>query len=379
MGSNVGLPAATANGLNIGNVLYGLNLYSAITEVPASNTPTATGRIGIRTQVPLNTLHITSEAANTSGLRFQNLTSASPDATGAAIGVDANGDVVRIASGGGSTYTVDNGLTENVAGNFQLGGTLIKNTDIFNQNLYSLFIRDVVSPNTSFIEFGAGYEIHRYRTGSFGSESGFELYKGDSLWYSYLQGVGSSTNEHGESPVGTQYNDLKSVSESNTLNNSRFRTIATSTTTSYQLIHQTFGGGTLTVVNPTVYVPNTTQYLPISVNGNFADNSGNITIAGGGVTSILGYVEKTAIYTFNPAADYTVNCTGNTFNLTLPSAVGITGQIFVAKNTGVGIITLDTTSSQTIDGTLTVIINQYEAVKVQSRCSFQYALSCPKG
>lgn len=44
-----------------------------------------------------------------------------------------NGDgsvTINSTGGGGGTYTVDNGLTENPAGNFQLGGDLIQNTTV---------------------------------------------------------------------------------------------------------------------------------------------------------------------------------------------------------------------------------------------------------
>jgi hypothetical protein len=39
-------------------------------------------------------------------------------------------DWINIVGGGGGTYTVDNGLTENPTGNFQLGGTLISDVTI---------------------------------------------------------------------------------------------------------------------------------------------------------------------------------------------------------------------------------------------------------
>ena len=47
-----------------------------------------------------------------------------------ALGVDASGNVVEIDVGGGpgTTYTVNNGLTENPANNFQLGGLLVQDT-----------------------------------------------------------------------------------------------------------------------------------------------------------------------------------------------------------------------------------------------------------
>jgi hypothetical protein len=58
------------------------------------------GNVGIGTLTPANKLEITSGAANTSGLRFTNLTSASPTvaANGKALSVDVNGDVVLMPS-----------------------------------------------------------------------------------------------------------------------------------------------------------------------------------------------------------------------------------------------------------------------------------------
>lgn len=64
------------------------------------------------------------------------------------------------------------------------------------------------------------------------------------------------------------------------------------------------------------------------------------------------YVAKTTTYTAT-ATDQVISCSG-TFTLTLPTAVGITGRIYTIKNTGTGIITIATTSSQTIDGSTTL-------------------------
>jgi len=56
--------------------------------------------------------------------------------------------------------------------------------------------------------------------------------------------------------------------------------------------------------------------------------------------------QKTANYTLT-ATDNTIECTANTFNLTLPTSVGILGREYWVTNTGSGTITMLTTSSQT--------------------------------
>lgn len=79
------------------------------------------------------------------------------------------------------------------------------------------------------------------------------------------------------------------------------------------------------------------------------------------------YNAQTANYTLL-ASDYLVDCTTNTFTATLPTAVGITGQEYVVKNSGTGVITIATTSSQTIDGAAsgTITLNQYDSITVVS-------------
>jgi hypothetical protein len=79
----------------------------------------------------------------------------------------------------------------------------------------------------------------------------------------------------------------------------------------------------------------------------------------------LPYVAKTANYTLT-SSDHTVDCTANSFTVTLPTAVGITGRIYNIKNSGTGSIVVNTTSSQTIDGQLTQTLTQYDALTVVS-------------
>lgn len=77
----------------------------------------------------------------------------------------------------------------------------------------------------------------------------------------------------------------------------------------------------------------------------------------------------TATYTIL-ATDYTIitNTTSNNIALTLPTAVGATGRVYNIKRTiqNANILTINTTSSQTIDGGLTAIITRQSSVTVQS-------------
>lgn len=89
-----------------------------------------------------------------------------------------------------------------------------------------------------------------------------------------------------------------------------------------------------------------------------------IEIAKGSVS--FPYVAKTATYSILNN-DYTIDCTSGTFTATLPTAVGCSGRIYVIKNSGTGVITIATTSAQTIDGASTQVLNtQYSSYTVQS-------------
>lgn len=80
---------------------------------------------------------INTGVTNTSGLRLAQLTSASPTSAGGAIGVDASGNVVRVAVGI-SGITADNGLTANTSTNVRLGGTLLQNTTVATTSAFQM-------------------------------------------------------------------------------------------------------------------------------------------------------------------------------------------------------------------------------------------------
>jgi hypothetical protein len=99
--------------------------------------------------------------------------------------------------------------------------------------------------------------------------------------------------------------------------------------------------------------------------GNFSAGTITANLKAGSI--IASYVAKTANYTLL-TTDYTVECTANSFTITLPTAVGVAGQIYNVKNSGSGTITIATTSSQTIDGKASGVITlaQYDNLTVQS-------------
>lgn len=97
-------------------------------------------------------------------------------------------------------------------------------------------------------------------------------------------------------------------------------------------------------------------------------------------TGVFGQLQPNATDIANPytavsanyavlATDYQIECTANSFTVTLPTAVGVVGKIYSIKNSGTGTITVATTASQTIDGSLTQPLTQYDNLVVMSNGS----------
>lgn len=139
IGTNISLPDAVTNRINIGNVLYGSGTYSTPTGNP-SIVPTSAGKIGIGVVTPTAKLHLAAgtSAANTAPLKLTTGTALTTPEDGAieyhnshlyfTIGstryqLDQQSGVT---SSGGS-YTFINGLTEG-SGIAKLGGTIEETT-----------------------------------------------------------------------------------------------------------------------------------------------------------------------------------------------------------------------------------------------------------
>lgn len=105
----------------------------------------------------------------------------------------------------------------------------------------------------------------------------------------------------------------------------------------------------------------------------FCRNSSNVGISTSSPNSTLhingsfatAYVSKSGLYTLG-ATDQVVNVTAAT-TITLPSASGITSRVYTIKNSSSGSVTVNTTSSQTIDGATSYSLSsQYKYVTVMS-------------
>jgi hypothetical protein len=109
----------------------------------------------------------------------------------------------------------------------------------------------------------------------------------------------------------------------------------------------------------TILLPGTDGYL-LESNGAGADpswtNPSTIPVA---------YTAINAIYAV-AATDYQIECTANTFTVTLPTAVGITGKTYSIKNTGAGVITVACDGAETIDSIATQTLNQWDNIVVLS-------------
>lgn len=78
------------------------------------------------------------------------------------------------------------------------------------------------------------------------------------------------------------------------------------------------------------------------------------------------YTPVSGTYTVT-ATDCVIDCTANTFTVTLPTAVGIQGQVFTVKNSGTGVITVAAAGGQFIDGAATQVLPvQYESITMIS-------------
>jgi hypothetical protein len=97
-----------------------------------------------------------------------------------------------------------------------------------------------------------------------------------------------------------------------------------------------------------------------------------------GITSTGGITFKQVTINSSYTAttsDYMIDVTGGTFNVTLPSAVGIQGRLLVVKNNGGGAVTVQPVLGQNIDDKPFVILGETNTIQLASNGSNWIAIS----
>jgi len=117
----------------------------------------------------------------------------------------------------------------------------------------------------------------------------------------------------------------------------------------------TYNGITLAnTINQTAGVATgITRGLYINPTLTSAQDFRGIEIVSGSV--VLPYLAITSSYSIK-TSDYLIHVTTGVVTATLPTAVGCAGKNYIIKNTGASLVTVATTSSQTIDGLTTVAL-----------------------
>jgi len=122
------------------------------------------------------------------------------------------------------------------------------------------------------------------------------------------------------------------------------------------------------------------EYLPLSggtVYGNTIFTSGltasTLTVEGltqtSGITSTGGIIfpQKTINSTYTAQTeDYSIDASGGTFTIYLPTAVGVQGKLYNIKNDGGGAVTVQPFGSETIDDKPFVILGETNALQLVS-------------
>lgn len=86
----------------------------------------------------------------------------------------------------------------------------------------------------------------------------------------------------------------------------------------------------------------------------------------GGIT--VPHTQVSSLYTI-VEDDYLIECTSGTFDVNLPTSVGVQGKLYVIKNSGNGIISVKCSGSENIDGFISYPLISKQSLSLQSNGS----------
>lgn len=348
-------PRIVANSSNVGVSLWGKITTATIAGISLVGINNYTGSSGIQvgTEV-LNTIN----QSNTAGYKALQV-NVTETTTGS-----GQKDLMSLEVGGTSRFRVNN-----------LGDSVISSAATSGLRLYNTADE---TTNTEFGEIKFSSNTFVIDTGKAGTGTGRNIQIHANNAASLLLGgatgqiTGTAAISTGTGP-GFKIENSSSFSSTSLVQDSLLVTAT---------VNQASGSGGYrgVVVNPTLTAVGSTGAklidLQVSSTSKFTvDSSGN-AVASGSITSaglVKAYVAKTSAYTLTTADEVVAASTsGGAFSLTLPTAVGNTGRVFTIKktDTSANALTIATTSSQTIDGSTTRILNgQGARIKVVSNGS----------
>jgi len=359
--------SVSSNGLNIINAAgssledyirfyAGKNANQGDPDFHIQGSGSTRGFIGINVSSPTNRLHIT---ASTDPVRVVGMTANTSDTN--LISIDGNGVLhsypLSAVTGSSSSFT---GGTVNGATNFTNG--LSANT--------------ISATTITAVEYQ-----------NLPSQSGTGI---SSFSYSDSTGILTITkNDTTTVTAGTfSYVTATTLSSSNVLSVSSNGGSFTSTTIN-AVTGGTYSDGIITLSGTGNFAPSisgfptTFPYLPLSggtVTGETSFTSGlsaNTLFVSGltqtsGLTSTGGitFPQKTVNSTYTATtSDYMIDVSGGTFNVYLPTSVGIQGKLYAIKNNGGGAVTVYPFGSEKLDDKSFLILSETNSVQLVSNGS----------
>ncbi len=368
---------------------------------------TSTG-LGIGLTNPAVKLEVDSGTTDVSGLRLTRLLSTSATSTGGPIGVDANGNIVRISTGGsmssftlagtsGTNQTISDGNTLTIAagtGITTTGGATDTVTVALNATLDNLTDVVISSPSTNqVVQYNGSNWVNATLTPSaftLAATSGTNqtITAGDTL--TVAAGTGISTTASATDTVTIALNatldnlsDVIITSPSNgqvvKYNGTNWvnATDTTSATNGLQIVSNNVElGGTLTQSTTTIAMGTNALHFTQSTGAKIgvataSPNSGfdiNTSVSVGAITTFTSSV-GTPNYTAT-ATDYLilVDAALASSIINLPAATGVARREYVVKKIDSSANTVTLSGATTnIDGASSYVINgQYNAIKVKS-------------